>query len=148
MRRTLENLRAFLRRDTPEHTESLALMFALELIESVENLLLGFVPNAARVVEKQIGFRWAVCLRIPARQQGPDDLLRIMDVHLTAERLDVKLLHLFCNLLLGLTREREFCVRDPNSPNVDFLQVRRANTECFGQQQHVVAALEWRDTTW
>src|SRR5262249_5442219 len=50
-RRLLENAAAFLLRDAADHGECLAFpRRALELIETAENLLLRFVPDATRVV--------------------------------------------------------------------------------------------------
>ncbi len=54
MRRAFENLLAFLLGDAAEHGEDLALArFALEVLQAVEDLLLGFIADAAGVVEDQ-----------------------------------------------------------------------------------------------
>jgi hypothetical protein len=55
MRRALENLLAFLLRHAAQDTEDLALAGALELLQAVEDLLLGLIADAARVVEDQPG---------------------------------------------------------------------------------------------
>src|SRR3954454_15100062 len=90
--RTVEDLLALLLCYATEDTKSLALVFAPELIQTVKNLLLRLVANAAGVVKQQIGFRGSFGLYIPAGQQRADHLFGIMHVHLTAECLDVELL--------------------------------------------------------
>src|SRR5260370_36374583 len=94
MRRLLENLLAFLLRHAPQHGEGLAFAVALELIESVEDLLFGLVANAASVVEHQFRIlrRWN--LVVPLADERADDFLGVMRVHLTTEGFDVKGLHL------------------------------------------------------
>src|SRR5688572_29515906 len=88
-----ENLVAFLLSDASEHAKSFALVLFLELIQPIENLLFGLIANAAGVVKQQIGFGGALGLRIATRKQRADHFLRVVDVHLTAKRLDVELLH-------------------------------------------------------
>ena len=57
--RPLEDLLAFLLGDAAQDAEGLSGVLPLELVEPVENLLFGFVADAAGVVEQQIGFGWA-----------------------------------------------------------------------------------------
>ena len=55
VRRALEDLLAFLLRHASQHAEDLALAgLALELLQAVEDLLLGLVADAAGVVEHQV----------------------------------------------------------------------------------------------
>ncbi len=68
-------------------------MFSLELLEPVKNLLLGFVADTAGVVEDQLRLFGRFHLLVALMEQRPDDLLRIVRVHLAPEGLDVEGLH-------------------------------------------------------
>ncbi len=94
MRRAFENAFAFLLRHAPKDAENLALpCFTLELLQPMEHLLLGFVANAAGVVEHQLGLLHLLHLRITLCEQSADDFFRVVSVHLTAERLNIEGLH-------------------------------------------------------
>ena len=94
MRSFLENLLAFLLRHAAQHRERLALaVFFLELLQPVEHLLLGFIADAAGVVEDQLGFFGRLHLLVALMQQRADDLFRVVRVHLAPEGLDVEGLH-------------------------------------------------------
>ena len=101
MRSALEDLLALLLRYAPEYAENLALArSALELVEPVKNLLFRLIADAASVVKHQLGVRRLRNLRVALRQQGTNDLLRVVGVHLTAECFDIKRLgmhFLYCN---------------------------------------------------
>jgi len=56
----------------------------------MENLLLGFVPDGAGVVQNQIGLLNRLHLPIPLLHQRANDLLRVMHVHLAAKGFEVK----------------------------------------------------------
>ena len=91
VRRLIEDFFAFLLSDAADHCEDLALTrLALELIQAMEDLLLRLVTNGAGVVEDQIGLLHGLDLAIALLQKGANDLLRVVDVHLTAERLQIK----------------------------------------------------------
>ena len=90
MRSAVENLFAFLLGHAAEHAEHFALAGALELLQPVEDLLLGLIADAAGVVEDQRGFLGRFHLRIALLHQRADDLLRIVGIHLAAEGFDVE----------------------------------------------------------
>ena len=91
MRGPLEDLLPFLLGHAPQDGEELPLARgALELLQTVEDLLLGLVPNAARIVEHQPGILGPLDLRIAAVHERADHLLGIVRVHLAAEGLDVE----------------------------------------------------------
>jgi predicted AAA+ superfamily ATPase len=56
----------------------------------VKYLLLGFVANGAGVIENQVSFLDRFHLAVTLMHQRANDLLRVMDIHLTAEGLDIK----------------------------------------------------------
>ena len=57
VRRALEDLLAFLLRDTAKHAEAFAgLVQLLVVVEAIEDFLFGFVADGAGVVEDQAGF--------------------------------------------------------------------------------------------
>ena len=95
VRSFFENLFAFLLRDASQDREGFAFAVFLELLKAIENFLLGFVADAAGVVEHQFGFLDGRDLRVALGHQGTDDFFGIVDVHLTAERLDVESFHYF-----------------------------------------------------
>ena len=75
---------------------------SFELVETVEYLLLGFVTNAAGVVQNESGGFGSVDLAVAALNESPDDLLGIVRVHLAAESLDVKRLIGHYVLIIGV----------------------------------------------
>ena len=91
MRRAVEDLLAFLLRHAAEHAEDLALPgLALEVLQAVEDLLLGLVADAAGVVEHESGFFGRFHLRVALRQQRADDLFGVVGIHLAAKCFDVE----------------------------------------------------------
>src|SRR5579863_7330753 len=59
----------------------------------MEDLLLGFVTDAASVIKHQVGLVRLSHLLIPLGQKRADYLFRIVRVHLAPEGLDVESLH-------------------------------------------------------
>ena len=113
MRRLVENLFAFLLGDASQNREFLPVSMGLlelvflELVEAVEDFLLGLIANAAGVVEDQLGFLRGGNLAVALAQKGANDLFGVVGVHLAAERLDVKRLHFFyCNVGSPLQGEK------------------------------------------
>src|SRR5436305_11496932 len=97
MRRALKYLFAFLLRDTPEHAEFLAFRLQLfKIRQAMEDLLLRLVTNGAGVVEDEVGLVHGLDLAIALLQQGTNDLLRVVDVHLATERLQIESLLRIC----------------------------------------------------
>ena len=95
MRCTVKNSLTFLLRHASYHAEQLPFTsLALELLQTVENLLFRFIADAAGVVQHQTGFFGRSDTAIALLQHSAHDFFRIVRVHLTAERLDVKRLHL------------------------------------------------------
>ena len=91
MRRALEDLLAFLLRHAAEHAENLALAgLALELLQAVEDLLLGLVADAAGVVENQVRRLRRLHLLIAFGHQRADHLFGVVRIHLAAECFDVE----------------------------------------------------------
>ena len=100
VRRALENLFAFLLRHAPQHAEFLPLFLEfLVIVQAIEDFLLGFVPDGARIVENQPSLFDRRNLKIAFRTQSADDFLRVVRIHLAAERLKVK------SLLWGFVHE-------------------------------------------
>ena len=91
IRSALKDALALLLRDTAQHREALALLVQrLVVVEPVENLLLRLVANRAGVVEDQVGRLFRLDARVALVLQRPDDLFRVMDVHLAAEGFDIE----------------------------------------------------------
>ncbi len=91
MRRAVENLLAFLLRHAAQHAEDFAFAgLALEILQAIENLLLGLVANAACVVEHQPGVFRRLHLRVALLQKRADDLFGVVHIHLAAESFDVE----------------------------------------------------------
>src|SRR5579871_4412300 len=91
MRRALENLFAFLLRDTTKHAELLSLRLQLlEIGQPMENFLLRLIPDRTCVVENQIGLLNSFHLPIAFLNERSHDLFRVMDVHLTPEGFEVE----------------------------------------------------------
>ena len=90
MRRALENFLAFLLCHASQYAEDLAFAGALEILQTVENLLLRLVANAAGIVEHQIGGFRRLHLVVALCQQGADDFFRVMRIHLATEGFDVE----------------------------------------------------------
>src|ERR1700732_1955273 len=103
MRSSLEDSLPFLLGNASDYGEYLALPGgALELIEAVEYLLLGFVTNAAGVVQNKRGGFGRLDLAVAAVNESSDDLLGVVRVHLAAEGFDVKRLTCHYVLIIGL----------------------------------------------
>ena len=91
MRRALEDLLALLLGDAAEHGKALPfLLQLLEVVQAMEDLLLGFIADRAGVVEDEVGLLFALHLRVALRDERADDFFRVVEVHLAAEGLDVK----------------------------------------------------------
>jgi hypothetical protein len=91
VRRALEDLLAFLLRHAPQHAENLAFAgFALEILQAIENLLLGLIANAASVVEDQVRLFGRLHLRIALLDERADDFFGVVDIHLAAEGFEVE----------------------------------------------------------
>ena len=91
MRRPFENLLAFLLRHAAQHAEDFAFArFALEILQTVENLLLGLVANAARVEKHQSGRIRRRNLRVALGQERACDLFGVVGIHLAAECFQVE----------------------------------------------------------
>ena len=109
MRRALENLLAFLLRHAPQHAEDLALArVALELLQAVEDLLLGLVADAARVVEHQLRILRRLHLRVAPGHERAGHLFGVVRVHLAAEGLDVEGFPRHCAFILARAFEPKF----------------------------------------
>jgi hypothetical protein len=102
MRCALKDALTFLLRDASDYGEHFSLASgALELVQTMEHLLLSFVANAAGVVYNQRGGFRGLDLRVTAVNKGSDDLLGIVRIHLAAEGLDVKRLLGHYVLIIG-----------------------------------------------
>ena len=60
------------------------------IVEPVEDLLFGFVPDGAGVVKDQAGVSLGFNLAVPLLLQCANDLFRVMGIHLAAEGLKVE----------------------------------------------------------
>ena len=65
-------------------------MHLLYVVEAVEDLLLGFVADGAGVVEDQPSLFDGLDLLVALGNECPNDLFRVMGVHLAAEGFEVK----------------------------------------------------------
>ena len=90
VRGALEDLSPSCCATQPMHGEDFALARALEMLQPVEDFLLGFIADAAGVVEDVVGFFGRLHLGVAFGQQRPDDFLGIVRIHLAAEGFDVK----------------------------------------------------------
>ena len=89
--RPLKDFLALLLGDTAEHGKALPFLAQLlEVVEAVEDLLLGLVANRAGVVEDEVSLFLALHLRVPLRDERAHDLFGVVEVHLAAKGLDVK----------------------------------------------------------
>ena len=91
MRSAFEDLRAFLLSNAAQYAETLA--FCVKLLEvgkPMKHFLLGFVADGACVVKHKGGILDAFDLPIALPEECSDDFFGIVDVHLAAERLQVK----------------------------------------------------------
>ena len=89
MRRALEDFLALLLGHAADDGEDLALArFALEMLQAVEDLLLGFVADAAGVVENVMRRFDGFDLRVALVEQRADDFFGVMGIHLAAESFD------------------------------------------------------------
>src|SRR4029077_14382373 len=104
MRSSLEDSLPLLLGNASDYGEHLALACgALELVEAVEYFLLGFVADAAGVVQNKSRGFGSLDLAVAAMNESSDDLLGIVRVHLAAEGLDVKRLVGHYVLIIGLS---------------------------------------------
>ena len=101
VRSLLKNALAFLLGDAADHGEDFSLAVSLELVEAVKDFLLGFVANAAGVVDDQLGRFGIGDLRVTAVNERADDLFGVVRVHLAAEGLDVEGLLGHCLFIIG-----------------------------------------------
>jgi hypothetical protein len=96
VRGAVENLFALLLGHAAEDAEDFAAGgsrlagVALEVLQAIEDLLLGLVANAAGVVENEVGVFGGGDLRIALGHEGADDLFGVVDVHLAAECFEVE----------------------------------------------------------
>ena len=94
--RALEDLLALLLGDAAQNGEALPfLVQLLEVVQAMEDLLLGLIADRAGVVDDEVGVLFALHLRVALGDERPHDLLGVVEVHLAAEGLDVE------RLLLG-----------------------------------------------
>src|SRR5215831_6970070 len=94
MRSLFEDFFAFLLRDTSQNRERFTpAVFFLELLEPMEDFLLGFIADAARVIDNQLGLLGRFHLRVALAEKCPDHLFGVMNIHLTSEGFDVERLH-------------------------------------------------------
>src|SRR5262249_11650924 len=91
MRSPFKNLLTLLLCDAAQHCELLALSLKLlVVVEAMKDFLLGLVANRAGVVEDQVGLFYSFNLPVALADESTYYLFRIVYVHLTPERLDVK----------------------------------------------------------
>jgi hypothetical protein len=91
MRRAFENLFALLLGYATEYAKLLALRLQLfEIGQPMEDFLLGFVTNRARVIEDQVCLIDRFHLSITLMNQRADDFFRVVHVHLAPESFEVK----------------------------------------------------------
>ncbi len=89
--RALEDLFALLLGDAAEHGEALPfLVQLLEIVQAMEDLLLGLVADRAGVVDDEVGILFALHLRVAFGDERAHDLFGVVEIHLAAEGLDVK----------------------------------------------------------
>ena len=88
-----KDLFTFLLGDATDDCKDLIFTFFLEFVQAGKDLLLGFVTDAAGVVDDEIGFFRGWNLLVAFTDEGADDLLGIVDVHLATKGFDVKVLH-------------------------------------------------------
>ena len=78
-------------RYTTQDPEDLALGLGLfEVGKPRKDLLLGLIADAARVVKHELGVFRSLDLAIVLSDERAADLFAVVDVHLTAKRLDVE----------------------------------------------------------
>ena len=65
-------------------------MQLLEVVQAVEDLLLGLIANRAGVVEDEVGIFFALHLLVAFGDERPHDLFRVVEIHLAPEGLNVK----------------------------------------------------------
>ena len=91
MRRALEDFLAFLLGHAADDGEDLSLPgLALEMLQAVEDLLLGFIADAAGVVENVVRRFDGFDLRVALLEQRADDFFGVVGIHLAAESFDVE----------------------------------------------------------
>jgi len=93
--RLLKNPFTFLLRHTAENTEDLSLPCRFfELLKTMKNFLLRLITDAASVVEDEFGILRLRNLCVALLQKRSYNLFGVVGVHLAAEGLNVKRLHL------------------------------------------------------
>ena len=91
MRRTLENLFAFLLRHAAQHAKLLAHGHQLLIIgQPMKHLLLRLIPDGAGVIQNQVGLLHRLHLPVSFMHQRSNNLFRVMDIHLAAKGLKVE----------------------------------------------------------
>src|SRR5579884_797674 len=91
MRRLLEYAFALMLGHAAEHAKNFSLpRLPLEISQTGKHLLLGFVADAARIVEDQVSLFGRIYLPVAFRHQRADYLLGVVHIHLAAEGLDVE----------------------------------------------------------
>ena len=93
VRRALEDPQSLLLGHAAQHAEHPAVGRSLKLLQTAVDLLLGFVADAAGVVQHQVGVVRAGGFGIAHGDERAGDSLGVVDIHLAAERLDVEPLH-------------------------------------------------------
>ena len=87
----LEDPLPFLLRHAAQHHEAFAgSVQLLVVVQTVEDLLFGFVADGAGVVEDQIGGGFGIYLGVAFMAKSADDFLRIMHIHLATESLKIE----------------------------------------------------------
>ncbi len=110
IRRALEDAFALLLGDAAEHGEALALLVErLVVVQAVEDLLLGLVADGTGVVQDEVGGFFGLDLGVALVLERPDDLFRVVDIHLAAEGFDVE--GAGARRLIGLREGRVECFK-------------------------------------
>src|SRR6185503_7642101 len=83
------NLFALLLGHAPQHAKPLALLVELfVVVEAVKYLLFCLIPDRAGVVKDQVGVFFRFDAGIALVLKRPNDLFRVVGIHLAPERLD------------------------------------------------------------
>jgi hypothetical protein len=91
VRRALEDLLAFLLGDTADYGEDFPFArVPFEMLQTIENLLLCFIPDAAGVVENVVRRFHGIDLRVAFMEHRAHDFFRVVSIHLAPESLDVE----------------------------------------------------------
>ena len=86
MRRELEDVLPVVLGNAAQNAKSPSIDLLLEVRQPCENLLLRLIANGAGVVENQSGLVRRLHLRVAARGERASNFLRVVHVHLAAER--------------------------------------------------------------